>query len=957
MHQQFKTRKRQIQKSIAARSTVAASISSSTLSADSSSSATRVVQISTTVGNDTEVHTVPLKRLNETDAENVTSGSHDISGCAPDSLGGSESETEFEEDFVLVEDAPTCIQTLIPCIVFLSHIQPADDDYAAEDTPSSDWGAEESRFPKKGARWRREKLRSRSCRFLARFYALESGPDPLSSPGCESCFGSHQLYQCLDCVHAPFICGSCMIDVHRRLPFHRLQFWSVQENGDGAWETTSLASIGFVLHTGHKGFQCTRAVNESVRVVQVLDINGQHSIPMLFCQCQENYEDQGDQLFRLRLYPASDDVPQTAFTFRLMKHFLLCQLEMCCSAARYYDMLALQTGSVNTRFLKVWRVQFNLTEEWKVIEAFMTANSKTGLDLKPGEGTVECGFCPIPGVNIPDTWRADPEAELLYTVFEAFDGNFSLQLNNKGVSEVVDPSIIGDAGYWVQQAESTQYITALASEDLTAPSGSENMAAKGLDTVFVTYDIWCKYSINLEKRLAAGGMLSFSDLGLKVMGGIPKFHIGGHGAGCFPKYSLDFMPNVGRTHGERVEQAWADLGRAKYITREMTPGHRKDTLHLFFSHRNWKMLCNDDQRLQREIIHARRQIRQRQDDLQELEESLGPSLLKEFQDWDREHPEIDKYSSHYSDLKSASRAEILRRLYVKEAANEGGTKSGPNQSQQLEPASSAVVFVSAAIDLEAQRFRLEEKALLANESGNKEAVSDWITAENRFKSSLTRHYAQLALFAPLLSGCNFTVPPTKLIHTAKLYFPSEFSDDDRTRYRLEILSDLESSLRIPLAQEEIIHLRDALGIKAFLIREGRQTGKSGLTGTASLTRSQSRLRQAQIRIERVAARYRHHFAALKELGTSLGIGTEAGALQDLIQSDLEITSTWTENDINFSRGGRRPTVGSSFKTVPWFWKCFGPGLVSQYDTEDVVAQKIDQFNRRGEENSSKVGGT
>ncbi|KIO27388.1 hypothetical protein M407DRAFT_73237, partial [Tulasnella calospora MUT 4182] len=107
------------------------------------------------------------------------------------------------------------------------------------------------------------------------------------------------------------------------------------------------------------------------------------------------------------------------------------------------------------------------------------------------------------------------------------------------------------------------------------------------------YDIWCKYSINLDKRLAAGGAPLPSDLGLTVLGGIPKFHIGGHGSGCFPKYSLDFMSNVGRTHGERVEQAWAEFGKAKYITREMTPGHRKDTLHMFFSHRNWRMLCND----------------------------------------------------------------------------------------------------------------------------------------------------------------------------------------------------------------------------------------------------------------------------------------------------------------------------------------------------------------------------
>ncbi|KAG8907073.1 hypothetical protein FRC00_012130, partial [Tulasnella sp. 408] len=193
---------------------------------------------------------------------------------------------------------------------------------------------------------------------------------------------------------------------------------------------------------------------------------------------------------------------------------------------------------------------------------------------------------------------------------------------------------------------------------------------------------------------------------------------------------------------------------------------------------------------------------------------------------------------------------------------------------------------------------------------------------------------------------DFTLPPGKLLHTAKLYFPSQFSKNDRERYQLEKLSDLESSIRIPLAQEEIIRLRDALGVKAFLIREGRQTGKSGLTGTASLTRSQSRLQQAQIRIDQIASRYKHHFSALKELGISFGIGTEAGALQDLTDSDLGITSTWTEQDINFSRGGKRPTVGASITAVPWIWKCFGPGLVSKDDTEDVVAEKIDQFNRQ-----------
>ncbi|KAG8912685.1 hypothetical protein FRC01_004951 [Tulasnella sp. 417] len=350
------------------------------------------------------------------------------------------------------------------------------------------------------------------------------------------------------------------------------------------------------------------------------------------------------------------------------------------------------------------------------------------------------------------------------------------------------------------------------------------------------------------------------------------------------------------------------------------------------------------QRIQREIIRARKQIRQRQDDLNDLEESLEPSLLKEFQDWDRKHPEIEKYCSNYSDLKLSSRGEILRQLYVKEAGDQVQDQEG----QLLELASSPALFLSEAIDLEAQRGRLKEKALLASQGTNKDAVSDWIAAETRFKSSLTRHYAQLPIFAPFLIGVEFTAPPMQSLHTlaARLYFPSEFTEDDRTRFKLEKLGDLESSFRVPLAQEEIVHLRNALGVKALLLREGRQTGKSGLTGNASLTRSQSRLKQAQIRIDQIACRYRHHFTAITELGTSLGIGTEAGALQPLLDTDLVITSTWTQQDIQFISGGRRPTVGASFSTVPWIWKCFGPGLVSKDDTEDEVAAKIQKFNHQ-----------
>lgn len=51
--------------------------------------------------------------------------------------------------------------------------------------------------------------------------------------------------------------------------------------------------------------------------------------------------------------------------------------------------------------------------------------------------------------------------DLLYRVFDSFDGNFSLQLNDKGVSEEADPSIIWNTGYWADLEFSNSYIEKL----------------------------------------------------------------------------------------------------------------------------------------------------------------------------------------------------------------------------------------------------------------------------------------------------------------------------------------------------------------------------------------------------------------------------------------------------------------------------------------------------------------
>ena len=69
---------------------------------------------------------------------------------------------------------------------------------------------------------------------------------------------------------------------------------------------------------------------------------------------------------------------------------------------------------------------------------------------------------------------------------------------------------------------------------------------------------------------------------------VPKFHLPGHGSSCQTDYSFNYAKGVGRTHGETVEQGWANINLAALSTREMGPGARHLALDDWWSGWNWK---------------------------------------------------------------------------------------------------------------------------------------------------------------------------------------------------------------------------------------------------------------------------------------------------------------------------------------------------------------------------------
>lgn len=111
----------------------------------------------------------------------------------------------------------------------------------------------------------------------------------------------------------------------------------------------------------------------------------------------------------------------------------------------------------------------------------------------------------------------------------------------------------------------------------------------GLATIVVMYDIACQWGIHWVTRMNEFPTELQIDLdSTEVRKGIGKLHLPAHKGRCKEVYSLNYLPAVGRTDGEAIERAWSLTNPASFSTREMTSGHRHDTLDSLLGAINWR---------------------------------------------------------------------------------------------------------------------------------------------------------------------------------------------------------------------------------------------------------------------------------------------------------------------------------------------------------------------------------
>lgn len=107
--------------------------------------------------------------------------------------------------------------------------------------------------------------------------------------------------------------------------------------------------------------------------------------------------------------------------------------------------------------------------------------------------------------------------------------------------------------------------------------------------IMLSYDIWCQYSINIQKCFEKW-FPKASMLLPHIWGAIPKMHVKNHVVPCQQLWAFNFIKYSGETWGKNIEGGWAEQNQAAGSTKEQNEGHRHDTLNNFFGYWNWTKL-------------------------------------------------------------------------------------------------------------------------------------------------------------------------------------------------------------------------------------------------------------------------------------------------------------------------------------------------------------------------------
>ncbi|KZV77999.1 hypothetical protein EXIGLDRAFT_583392, partial [Exidia glandulosa HHB12029] len=276
-----------------------------------------------------------------------------------------------------------------------------------------------------------------------------------------SCLSGHQAtYRCLDCYTSKPCCSVCMVETHRSLPFHRIEFWNGLH-----FERAALDAIGLRIYLGHDGVICpgVSAEGKTVEVhevkLSIAHLNGIHTLHVVPCWCRgprQAKQDMVEQLIRARLFPATLSNPTTAYTIELLEHWHLESLQSKKSTWDYWQALCQKSakGVDRVRVSGRYTAFLRAGRQWRVLKMLIRSGQAHAIDKHlptnrwPGSVVVVCPACPEPEFNLQENWEellSNPEHRYKFILWHGTDGMFKTYLKVKRRDKDDDSLLSGQA--------------------------------------------------------------------------------------------------------------------------------------------------------------------------------------------------------------------------------------------------------------------------------------------------------------------------------------------------------------------------------------------------------------------------------------------------------------------------------------------------------------------------------
>ncbi|KAK7678352.1 hypothetical protein QCA50_018701 [Cerrena zonata] len=406
-------------------------------------------------------------------------------------------------------------------------------------------------------------------------------------------------------------------------------------------QNTSIALKSQHTDQSYDKFQCP--------LMTIVDMTGVHKLRVRFCRCHSlTTNPLHKQLQLMGLFPASRKKTRTAFTFGLLEHFDISNLEGKVSAYTYYNCLIRLTSNVFPKTVpNRYRELMRASRQWRDLMLRRRAGHPFVIpdaEISPGGLALFCPTCPQPGVNLPENWKDDPK-QWKYMPTLLADGNF--KQDHLAMKNGFDDVALNDGlAYMVSRKRFDAYITeapivkALSSTchehravsqqnhtqahlDITGigaiacgrhgcfyPNSIVNFRKgegqrymdyafvnainyiAGLSMVMMIYDIMCQYFLNFKRRVSSVSNYLSLPPNIKIKKAIGLFHIHGHVKQCFARYAPTFIRGAGMLVGEIIETLWNPLNHTASSAQAMSWHHRQEYIDTHVGDSNWKKLIN-----------------------------------------------------------------------------------------------------------------------------------------------------------------------------------------------------------------------------------------------------------------------------------------------------------------------------------------------------------------------------